>query len=221
MPTAVDERNVKKLDYASKAGKNGNAQGHFDPDSYRMTIGEHLEELRTRMVLGIIGFTLAAVVCFIFGEKVVWWFCRPLMQALAANGFSPQVYMHEVSESFMVYVKISMITAAAFASPWMVYQIWQFVAAGLYPHERKYITKYLPLSITLLITGMLFLYFVVLPLMLKFFVAFNIGLPLKFPTRIDTSAPQNMTVNLPILKGDPAHPYPGTMWYDATQRRLK
>src|SRR4029079_10851814 len=189
MPTAVHEPKVKKLDYASKAGKNGDANGHFDPDSYRMTIGEHLEELRTRMVLGIIGFTLACVVCFIFGERVVWWFCRPLMQALAANGFSPQVYMHEVSESFMVYIKISMITAAAFASPWMVFQIWQFVAAGLYPHERKYITKYLRLSITLLITGMVFLYVVVLPLMLRFFVAFNIGLPIRFPVRIDPNAP--------------------------------
>ena len=97
--------------------------------------------------------------------------------------------MHEVSESFMVYIKISMITAAAFASPWMVYQLWQFVAAGLYPHERKYITKYLPLSITLLITGMVFLYVVVLPLMLRFFVAFNIGLPVRFPVRIDPNAP--------------------------------
>src|SRR3954453_12310031 len=188
MPTAVDERNVKKLDYASKAPKSGRTNGEFDPDSYRMTIGEHLEEMRTRMVLGIIGFTLACVVCFIFGEKVVWLFCRPLMQALAANGFSPQIYMHEVSESFMVYIKISMITAAAFASPWMVYQLWQFVAAGLYPHERKYITKYLPLSIPLLITGMLFLYVVVLPLMLKFFVAFSIGLPITIPKTTDLTA---------------------------------
>jgi sec-independent protein translocase protein TatC len=220
MPTAVDERNVKKLDYASKAGKNGNGKGHFDPDSYRMTIGEHLEELRTRMVLGIIGFTLAAVVCFIFGERVVWWFCRPLMQALAANGFSPQVYMHEVSESFMVYIKISMITAAAFASPWMVYQLWQFVAAGLYPHERKYITKYLPLSITLLITGMVFLYVVVLPLMLRFFVAFSIGLPITIPKSTDLTA-GNLKVTVPVLNGDPAALTPGTMYYDASQGRLK
>ena len=57
----------------------------------------------------------------------------------------------------------------------MLYQIWQFIAAGLYPKERKYVTKYLPLSITLLIGGMLFLYFYVLPLMLEFFLAFNIG----------------------------------------------
>src|ERR1700722_12868923 len=181
-------------------------QHHFHPDEFRMTIGEHLEELRPRLILSLMGFVVAAIVCFIFGEKVVWYFCKPLMNAMAANGFSPQVFMTEVAESFMVFIKISMITAAVFASPWMIYQFWLFVAAGLYPHERKYITKYWPLSVFLLVVGMLFLYFVVLPLMLKFFVGFNIGPGLKFPTPVDPNAPQSMTVNLPILAGNPAHP---------------
>jgi len=196
-------------------------QHHFHPDEFRMTIGEHLEELRTRMILSLLGFVVAAIVCFIFGEKVVWYFCKPLMNAMAANGFSPQVFMTEVAESFMVYVKISMITAAVFASPWMVYQFWLFVAAGLYPHERKYITKYWPLSVVLLVTGMVFLYFVVLPLMLRFFVAFNIGLPLIFPVVVDPHASQSVMASLPLLNGDPAHPLPGNLWFDLSQGRLK
>ena len=197
-------------------------QHHFHPDEFRMTIGEHLEELRTRLILSLMGFVVAAIVCFIFGEKVVWYFCKPLMNAMESNGFSPQVFMTEVAESFMVYVKISMITAAVFASPWMIYQFWLFVAAGLYPHERKYITKYWPLSVFLLVTGMVFLYFVVLPLMLRFFVAFNIGLPLTFPVRIDdTIASHSMVSNLPLLNGDPVHPLPGNLWFDLSQGRLK
>ena len=75
----------------------------------------------------------------------------------------------------MTYLKVALICAAAIASPWLLYQLWQFVASGLYPKERKYVTKYLPLSITLLITGMLFLYFIVLPLMMTFFLEFNFG----------------------------------------------
>jgi sec-independent protein translocase protein TatC len=194
---------------------------HFHPDEFRMTIGEHLEELRMRLILSLMGFVVAAVFCFIFGEKVVWYFCLPLMNAMKANGFSPQVFMTEVAESFMVFIKISMITAAVFASPWMIYQFWLFVASGLYPHERKYITKYWPLSVVLLVTGMVFLYFVVLPLMLRFFVAFNIGLPLTFPVTIDNSASQNLVANLPLLNGDPAHPLPGNLWFDLSQGRLK
>jgi sec-independent protein translocase protein TatC len=196
-------------------------QHHFHPDEFRMTIGEHLEELRTRLILSLIGFVVAAVVCFIFGDRVVWYFCKPLVNAMAANGFSPQVYMTEVAESFMVFIKISMITAAVFASPWMIYQFWLFVAAGLYPHERKYITKYWPLSVFLLVIGMLFLYFVVLPLMLKFFVGFSIGPGLKFRSDIVATTQARMTVNMPILAGDPAHPVPGMMWFDDSMHRLK
>ena len=70
----------------------------------------------------------------------------------------------------MVFIDISLISAAALASPWILYQLWQFVAAGLYPHERKYVTRYLPLSIALLISGMLFVYFLVLPWTLEFFI---------------------------------------------------
>jgi hypothetical protein len=57
--------------------------------------------------------------------------------------------------------------------------------------------------------------------MLRFFVGFNIGLPVRFPPVIDKNAPRDMTVNVPILEGDPAKPKPGTMWFDATQGRLK
>src|SRR5438067_2390677 len=149
---------------------------NFDPDSYRMSIGEHLEELRTRLMLGLGGFVIAAIVFLIIGEKAVRGiFIRPLLLAQQHAHQSPQVYYTEIGESFMVYIKVSMILAAAVASPWILYQLWQFIAAGLYPKERKYITKYLPLSITLLISGMLFLYFVVLPLMLTFFLEFNLG----------------------------------------------
>ena len=188
-----------------------------------MTIGEHLEELRTRLILGLLGLIVAAVVCFIFGDKVVWYFCRPLAIALEKNQLPPQLYASEASEPFMVYVKISMITAAAFASPWMIYQMWQFVAAGLYPHERKYVTRYLPLSILLLVTGMLFLYFVVLPLMLEFFIRFSIGPAITIgpPGQIDPSAANHPTVVVPMFNGDPAEPVNGQIWMDLVQRRLK
>src|SRR6185369_10543309 len=111
----------------------------------------------------------------------------------------------EVSESFMVYVKISMISAAVLAGPWMLYQLWQFVAAGLYPHERKYVTKYLPFSIVLLIVGMAFMYYVVLPITLQFFIGFQLGgMPSIYGSApIDTTASSTTPVVIPFLHGDP------------------
>src|SRR5438067_2278292 len=96
-----------------------------DPDEYRMTIGEHLEELRTRVVFGLIGFFIAAVVCLIFGKQMIAIFCRPLTISLVRAHINPQVFYTEAQEPFMVYIKISLICALAFASPWIVYHLWQ------------------------------------------------------------------------------------------------
>jgi sec-independent protein translocase protein TatC len=196
---------------------------HFDPDDFRMSIGDHLEELRKRLFKALIGFVLACIVCFIFGEHVTRWFIKPFIEACDRNDINPQMYYREIAESFMTYIKIVMVSAAAISGPWALFQLWQFVAAGLYPRERKYITKYLPLSITLLIGGMVFLYFYVLPLMLQFFLAFNLGVPFTRshpypPTAEATSRP---AVQIQVFSADPKDPPPGALWIDARSGLLK
>jgi Sec-independent protein secretion pathway component TatC len=196
----------------------------FNPEDYRMSIGEHLEELRNRLFLGVVGFFIGVVFWMILGTKAVAIFCRPLQIALARNGLPQSIYFTDVAEPFMVYIRVSLILGLATASPWLVYQIWQFVAAGLYPHERKYVTKYLPLSITLLITGMLFLYFYVLPLMLEFFLIFHIANPLQLPQYKNipaTSPAATQPAMIPILTEDPKSPPPGSVWYDRSTGALK
>src|SRR5581483_7727121 len=197
-------------------------KANFDPDSYRMTIGEHLEELRWRMILGLGGFFIVAIICMAMGDPLMHIFLRPLVIAQRHAHQNPMIYYTEVAESFMTYLKVALICAAAIASPWMLYQLWQFVAAGLYPKERKYITKYLPLSITLLITGMLFLYFVVLPLMMVFFLEFNFGnSDLLGPSQIDPAASTQPAVVIPTFHGDPSNPAARQIWFDDSQYRLK
>jgi sec-independent protein translocase protein TatC len=146
-----------------------------DPDSYRMTIGEHLEDLRWRMIIGLLGFAVAIVICVTFTERVIVFFTAPYVTQLVKHHLNPQMYYRELTEVFMTYLKIWMISAAALAGPWMLYQIWQFIAAGLYPHERKNVTRYIPMSILLLITGMVFVYTVVLPMSVSFFLTFATG----------------------------------------------
>ena len=103
----------------------------------------------------------------------------------------------------------------------MVYQIWQFVAAGLYPHERKYITKYVPLSIALLIAGMIFVYFIVLPLSVDFFLDFSDAIPLpasSVSAKVDTTQPAAAIKELP---GDPSKPQEGAVWFNTSESRMK
>src|SRR4051812_16428151 len=197
MPTAAPSQREPEVDHRKSNG--------FDPDSYRMTVGEHLEELRWRMVLALIGFALVLGVCLFFGTEVLSAFCAPLVNVLAKHDINPQVVTDEVGEGFMTFIEISVICATAIASPWILYQLWQFVAAGLYPHERKYVTRYLPLSIGLLISGMLFVYFLVLPWTLEFFIPFSTGIPLHLSkqTSAVTQPATQPALQVPMLRGDP------------------
>jgi sec-independent protein translocase protein TatC len=195
----------------------------FDPDEYRMTIGEHLEELRTRLILGLAGFIVVLLLCLVFAKSyVVPAFCKPLIDVLQSYDINPQLVTGDVSEGFMVFIQISLISAGALASPWMVYQLWQFVAAGLYPNERKYVTRYLPLSIGLLISGMLLVYFIVLPWTLQFLIGFSIGIPLPTgSTALVTPSVEASNFSVPALGGDPEKPVPYQMWFDTHEQRLK
>jgi sec-independent protein translocase protein TatC len=194
-----------------------------DPEEFRMTIGEHLEELRKRLFLGVGGFMLVFFVFMVpsIGEGMVYYVCRPLFIALDRNGLPPQVHTTEAAEAFMTYIKAAMISAATIAGPWILYQLWLFVAAGLYPHERKYVTKYLPLSFVLFTTGVVFLYFYVLPLMLEFFIGFQIGGIIRIPGANLVPTPGAQPLSIPILPSDPTNPVPGTIWIDAATKLLK
>jgi sec-independent protein translocase protein TatC len=190
-----------------------------NPEDFRMTIGEHLEDLRRRLFHALFGFALACAFTFLFGRQVTAIFCRPLLHELQRHNLPENIYTTELTEGFMTYIQISLISAGAIAAPWMVYQIWKFVAAGLYPKERKYVTKYVPVSLGLLVVGMLFLYFVVLPMILNFFLMFTLGYPTSMSKT--TYIGPTLPMNIPLLAGDPATMKPGDMWIDTIQGRIK
>jgi sec-independent protein translocase protein TatC len=78
-----------------------------------------------------------------------------------------------ISEPFSIYVKASLLVGVLLASPWIFYQIWHFVAAGLYPHERRYVHMYLPFSLGLFLLGASLAFFVVFEPVLNFLLGFN------------------------------------------------
>ena len=195
----------------------------FNPDDYQMSIGDHLEELRRRLLLGIGGLLPAGLVCLIFGRQLLGFLCRPLLRALQEHDINPQLSSVQLSDAFMVYMKVSLIAALAIAGPWIVYQLWLFVSAGLYPRERKYITKYIPLSLALLVCGMAFVYYVVLPFSLQFFIVFTADFPLQMPD-VNSSARAPSTTQptyVQTVAGNPAHPSDSQVWFDPRQHRLK
>ncbi len=215
----------------------------YSPDDFRMTVGEHLEELRKRLILAIIGFGVALGICLWFGTDVMRIFCQPLVDVLRNHDLPPQLINRDISSPFVVYINISLLCALVLASPWIVWQFWLFVAAGLYPHERKAVTRYVPLSIGLLVVGVLFVYFAVLPMTLEFFLGFGLAIPqadfntksptarvVPAPTTTASTAPTTapstqpaaiMFPRFPVLDGDPLNPPEGSYWYNTADRSLR
>jgi sec-independent protein translocase protein TatC len=193
----------------------------YDPDSFRMTVGEHLEDLRRRLIFALLGFAIAIFTLLGFGQKIAIFFCAPLVKTLLRHHINPQLAYTGLTDPFMTYLKITVISAIALAGPWIIYQLWQFVAAGLYPHERKTVTRYIPLSIALFVTGLVFVYLVVLPLSIEFFIDFSnsFNMPLGFPTTKFVA--NDHVFQVPALDGDPKDPLPMQIWYNKQQDKLK
>jgi sec-independent protein translocase protein TatC len=89
-------------------------------------------------------------------------------------------------EAFMIYMKVSLIVGIIISSPWVLYQLWLFIAAGLYQNERKYVYTYFPLSVGLFLGGAAFCFFLVIPVVLNFLFGFNEWLELRPEMKMST-----------------------------------
>lgn len=105
----------------------------------------------------------------------------------------------KVEEAFMTYIKVSMVAGFAITSPWIFYQIWLFVAAGLFPHERKYVHTYLPMSLGLFISGALFCFYMVMPIVLDFLIGFNKWIGVELQPRLSEYI--SFVLMLPVMFG--------------------
>jgi len=213
------------------------------PEDSTMSLGDHLEELRMRLLRALAGVAVGLIVGLIFGRSIIKFMEGPYHDATAKLLFSTQARFQSdldqgvvsealrqefknkgaplsgdvtvlkksilwkgkrwliidsktrywvkkaeeelkvyeqtplmiiaVAAGFISYVKIALISGLILSSPWVFYQIWMFVAVGLYPHERRYVYYAVPFSAVLFVCGALFFIIVVAPLTVGFMVKFN------------------------------------------------
>jgi sec-independent protein translocase protein TatC len=108
-----------------------------------------------------------------------------LAEAQRQVGRPPMLSTMNVMEAFMVYFKIVAVTGLVISSPWVFYQLWAFVAAGLYPHEKKYVHRYLPISVGLFIAGVVLCQLMVIPNAIRSLLWFNQWLDLEPDLRLN------------------------------------
>ena len=108
-----------------------------------------------------------------------------IQKSLQVVGRRPTLSTLSVQEAFMVYFKVCLVAGLVLASPWVFYQIWSFIAAGLYPHEKKYINIFLPFSLGLFLAGVLVCQFIVIPKAIEALLFFNEWMNLEPDMRLN------------------------------------
>ena len=129
------------------------------------TIISHLVELRDRLIRSLIAIGIVFVCLFPWSKDLYALLAQPLLVALPKGG---QMIATDVVGVFLVPMKVTMLVALLIALPYVLFQIWAFVAPGLYAHEKRLVVPLVVASFLLFVTGMSFAYFVVFPTVFKF-----------------------------------------------------
>ena len=138
----------------------------------QLSVGQHLNELRRRLIVATIAILGATVIGFIFYEPIVGILLRPIdFHVAGADG--PQLVFIDVTEMVGVSIKISLTVGLALASPIILYQVVMFVAPGLTSRERRYLLLALPASLIAFGSGVAFSYFVLIPPAMNFLIDFG------------------------------------------------
>ena len=149
------------------------------PETKHMTIGEHLEELRKRILYAVAGLVAAMVASLALGRWTLHLLQHPFEVVMREYGMDERLAVLSTTAGIGVYFQVTLIAGAILASPWIFYQLWQFVSAGLYPRERRYVTAAVPASVGLFVAGAAFYLFVMAVPMLRFLIGFGNWLEVK------------------------------------------
>lgn len=148
-----------------------------DDGMLRMSFIEHLEEMRSRLLKAVYGTALAYLTCLIFAPTL-WDFVRaPAVAALTQLGINPpELVITQPMESFSIlYVKLPLLAAVFLAAPWIVFQVWSFIAPGLYDKEKRMAAPFILVTAGLFISGGLFAYFIAFRYGLTFLLGIGMG----------------------------------------------
>lgn len=132
-----------------------------------MTFLEHLEDLRKRIFYSFLALIIAVIPAWFFHKDIYNILARPVTQYLPEGD---KLAFIKLTEPFMLYIKVSLLTAILFTSPFLFLQFWYFVAPGLYRKEKKYVIPFVLFSSFFFILGALFGYFIVFPWACRFFL---------------------------------------------------
>jgi sec-independent protein translocase protein TatC len=193
----------------------------FDHLGLEMPFGDHLEDLRRRVVYGLLGIVpIFFVALFVFAKPLVIFLLQPGNDAQRNSGNTPQYEVNGPFEFFNAYVKVAMVLTIIVGLPWVLYQGWKFVAPGLYAHEKRFAYTLVPMSAVLAALGVVFMYTVMLPVVMAFFIEFSSAVTGDQSPLIERSADAPTSLAIESYPGNPANPSNGELWHNTYLNQL-
>jgi sec-independent protein translocase protein TatC len=142
----------------------------FGAGDGKMSLLEHLDELRKRIIRACLGVLVGILLGFVYINEIFNFVLQPTIRAMPAG--RTLIYTRP-GEAFSMYVTVSLITGAIIASPFIMYQVWKFIAPGLYSNEKRFAIPFVLFSTIGFVGGALFNHYIAFPFMMIFFASFN------------------------------------------------
>ncbi len=150
----------------------------------------HLTELRSRLIKSVLFLFIFFVLSYTFAENIYNFLVQPYADAVEGDSSNRRLIFTALHETFITYLKLSFFTAFFFSSPLILIQIWKFIAPGLYKDEKRALMPYLVATPILFLLGGMLVYYLIMPLAIKFFLSFETtshvnNLPIELEAKVN------------------------------------
>ena len=160
----------------------------------------HLTELRQRLIRSIVFLTVLFVICYYFSEYIYGFLVDPYADAVKDDGTKRRLIFTALQETFLTYLKVAFFASFFVTSPFILIQVWKFIAPGLYDHEKSAIMPYLAITPILFFLGGALVYYLIMPLAIKFFISFeSSGLITNLPIQLEAKVNEYLSLIMKLI----------------------
>ena len=160
----------------------------------------HFVELRSRLLKSIIFILVIFIISYIFAEQIYNFLVEPYANAVKDDDNSRRLIFTALHETFIAYLKVAFFAAIFFGSPVLLIQIYKFIAPGLYKNEKKALLPYLIFTPILFLFGGLLVYYLIMPLAIKFFLSFeSIGTNTSLPIQLEAKVNEYLSLIMRLI----------------------
>ena len=160
----------------------------------------HITELRTRLIHSFIFLFVFFIFCYFFAEYLYGFLVEPYAQAVKNDSIERRLIFTALQETFLTYLKVAFFASFFITSPFILIQIWKFIAPGLYDHEKIAIMPYLVITPILFFLGGALVYYLIMPLAIKFFLSFeSAGLATSLPIQLEAKVNEYLSLVMKLI----------------------